>query len=237
MNLSSASVSSTRPPVSVCGTGRARICLADFLGSLFPAAVRSPGGSRYCRVSAPPADLPAGRIPTRFNALFRQCAGVPLLRLRVAPLAGDGMLTVCPSGKASRPSLRPRLTLIRLALIRNPWPSGGRVSRPPCRYSYLHLLFRILQDPSRDPFAGDGMLPYRTPTRTPPRLRQRTYARLLSMRDRSTSELLRTLQMNGCFRANILAVRAVPPRYCLQLGPYLGALAGGLSCSSLGRGP
>ncbi len=163
VNLSSASVSSTRPPVSVCGTGRARICLADFLGSMFPAAVRSPGGSRYCRVSAPPADLPAGRLPTRFNALFRQCAGVPLLRLRIAPLAGDGMLTVCPSGKASRPSLRPRLTLIRLALIRNPWPSGGRVSRPPCRYSYLHLLFRTLQDPSRDPFAGGGMLPYRAP--------------------------------------------------------------------------
>ena len=57
------------------------------------------------------------------------------------------------------------------------------------------------------------------------------------MRDHSTSELLRTLQMNGCFQANILAVYAIPPRYWLQLGPYLGALAGGLSCSSLGRGP
>ena len=57
------------------------------------------------------------------------------------------------------------------------------------------------------------------------------------MRDHSTSELLRTLQMNGCFQANILAVHAIPPRYWLQLGPHLGALAGGLSCSSLGRGP
>ena len=70
-----------------------------------------------------------------------------------------------------------------------------------------------------------------------PRLRQRTYARLLSMQDHSTSELLRTLQMNGCFQANILAVQAIPPRYGLQLSPHLGALAGGLSCSSLGRGP
>eukprot|EP00825_Cyclidium_porcatum_P017223 TRINITY_DN1_c0_g1_i18.p2 TRINITY_DN1_c0_g1~~TRINITY_DN1_c0_g1_i18.p2 ORF type:complete len:197 (+),score=-36.80 TRINITY_DN1_c0_g1_i18:1449-2039(+) len=34
-------------------------------------------------------------------------------------------------------------------------------------------------------------------------------ARLLSMPDRSTSELLRTLQMNGCFQANILAVKAI----------------------------
>ena len=70
-----------------------------------------------------------------------------------------------------------------------------------------------------------------------PRLRHRTYARLLSMRDHSTSELLRTLQMNGCFQADILAVYAIPPRYGLQLSPDLGALDGGLSCSSLGRGP
>ena len=57
------------------------------------------------------------------------------------------------------------------------------------------------------------------------------------MRSRSTGELLRTLQMNGCFQANIPAVSAIPPRYCLQLSPDLGALADGLSCSSLGRGP
>ena len=57
------------------------------------------------------------------------------------------------------------------------------------------------------------------------------------MRGRSTSELLRTLQMNGCFQANILAVCAAPPRYCLQLSPDFGALAGGLSCSSFGHGP
>ena len=57
------------------------------------------------------------------------------------------------------------------------------------------------------------------------------------MRDHSTGELLRTLQMNGCFQANIPAVCAAPPRYWLLLGPDLGALAGGLSCSSLGRGP
>ena len=81
------------------------------------------------------------------------------------------------------------------------------------------------------------MLPYRCHISGIPRLRQRTYARVLSMRDHSTSELLRTLQMNGCFQANILAVNAIPPRYWLQLGPYLGALAGGLSCSSFGRGP
>ena len=43
--------------------------------------------------------------------------------------------------------------------------------------------------------------------------------------------------MNGCFQANILAVSAGLPRYCLQLSPDSGTLAGGLSCPSLGRGP
>ena len=72
---------------------------------------------------------------------------------------------------------------------------------------------------------------------TLPWLRLDTYARVLSMQDHSTSELLRTLQMNGCFQANILAVLAIPPRYGLQLSVRLGTLADGLSCSSLGRGP
>ena len=85
--------------------------------------------------------------------------------------------------------------------------------------------------------ATTGMLPYQYLLLNIPRLRHRTYARLLSMRDHSTSELLRTLQMNGCFQANILAVQAIPPRYGLQLSPDLGALVDGLSCSSLGRGP
>ena len=97
-----------------------------------------------------------------------------------------------PIGLALRLILRSRLTLIRLALIRKPWSFGGRVSRPPCRYLCLHLLFRALQRPSRNAFRARGMLPYR------PHTGSRGFggvfhARLLSMRRRSTSELLRTL--------------------------------------------
>ena len=44
----------------------------------------APEGSRYCPVSASEVDLPASDIPTPFNALFRQCAGVSLLRLHIA---------------------------------------------------------------------------------------------------------------------------------------------------------
>ena len=59
-----------------------------------------------------------------------------------------------PIGYGFRPHLRGRLTLRGLALRRNPWTFGGRVSHPPCRYSCQHSHFRYLQDPSRDPFAG-----------------------------------------------------------------------------------
>ena len=58
------------------------------------------------------------------------------------------MLTVSPVGLAIRLSLRSRLTLIRLALIRKPQSSGVGVSRPHYRYLYLHLPFRALQNGS-----------------------------------------------------------------------------------------
>ena len=101
------------------------------------------------------------------------------------------MFTVSSIGLAVRLSLRSRLTLIRLALIRKPWSFGGRVSRPPYRYSYLHLLFHALQQGSSLIFDAHGMLPYHP--LLDPRLRHGIYARLLSTPDRSTSELLRTL--------------------------------------------
>src|SRR5690606_10865308 len=56
--------------------------------------------------------------------------------------------------------LRSRLTLIRLALIRKPYPFGGRVSHPPYRYLCLHLLFQPLQLILRPTFSAVGMLPY-----------------------------------------------------------------------------
>ena len=74
-----------------------KICLADFLGSLVTIAIRLPGGARYYNVSAKGVDLPAPPLPTRFNALFRQCADVSLLRLRFALHTSNRIFTVCPS--------------------------------------------------------------------------------------------------------------------------------------------
>ena len=58
--------------------------------------------------------------PTPFNRLFRQTAALSLLRLHVAPRGSTGILTGSAIGIAIRLSLRTRLTLIRLALIRKP---------------------------------------------------------------------------------------------------------------------
>ena len=98
--------------------------------------------------------------PTPLNRLFRQTAAVSLPRLHVALRGSNGILTVSAIGLAVRLSLRSRLTLIRLALIRKPQSFGGRVSRPPYRYSYLHLLFHALQRRSSAIFTAHGMLPY-----------------------------------------------------------------------------
>ena len=57
-------------------------------------------------------------------------------------------------GYAFRPHLRIRLTLLRLALSRNPWTFGDRVSHSVCRYSCQHSHFRYLHGASRHRFAG-----------------------------------------------------------------------------------
>ncbi len=86
-------------------------------------------------------------------------------------------------------SLRSRLTLIRLALIRNPESFGEGVSHPLYRYLFLHLLFRTLQQGSRLTFNAERNAPL-------PLIHSfgiQFNARLLSTPNSSTSELLRTL--------------------------------------------
>ena len=105
------------------------------------------------------ADLPTMSLSTPFNLLFRQQARVSLLRLLVTPYHSNGILTVSAIGCAVRLGLRARLTLIRLALIRNPWSCGEEVSRLLYRYLYLHLLFHCLQPVSRQAFCDPWNAP------------------------------------------------------------------------------
>ena len=133
---------SPRPPVSVCGTGgNAFKRLAGFLGSLVRDAISSPGGSEYYRLSSSPAYFTTRDITTAFNALFRQCAVLSLLRHRIAIRCRCWNINQLSIELRFRLALRTRLTLIRLALIRKPWSFGVRVSRPHYRYLCLHLLF------------------------------------------------------------------------------------------------
>ena len=63
-------------------------------------------------------------------------------------------INLVPIDYGFRPRLRGRLTLRGLALHRNPWTSGERVSHPLCRYSCRHSHFRCLQHGSRHTFTG-----------------------------------------------------------------------------------
>ena len=151
---------SPRPPVSVSGTGAACLKLSGF--SREPPSPRCPFG-RGLRVLSRlgTGRISPSRIPSRFNRQFRLTAAVPVLRPRFAARAGTGMLTRCPSDwpPSQRRALRSRLTLIRLALIRNPWSSGAGVFHPRCRYSCLHLPFHMLHRPSRGGFEAKWNAP------------------------------------------------------------------------------
>ena len=85
-------------------------------------------------------------LPTQSNKDRQRPAFVTPGRLRTIDLI--------PIGYGFRPHLRGRLTLRGLALRRNPWTFGERVSHPLYRYSCQHSHFRYLQDTSRRPFIG-----------------------------------------------------------------------------------
>ena len=118
---SSALVYSTRLRVSVCGTGTFRIMFSGFSRqSGYPCYWIVPKDAPYCQVRLSPRICLRKSTPTLFNGLFRQSAMVSLLLPHVTPEGSNGILTVSAIGLAVRLSLRSRLTLIRLALIRKP---------------------------------------------------------------------------------------------------------------------
>ena len=160
MILSSASVFSTRPPVSVYGTGTRKISGSGFSREPDYLLIRLRKRLRYFQVRLKRRIFLPQSASTPFNRLFRQPAGVSLLRLRIPLPSSTGILTGSSVGFALRLILRSRLTLIRLTLIRNPWSFGVRVSRPHYRYLYLHLLFQSLQYGLSRTFNAIGMLPY-----------------------------------------------------------------------------
>ena len=98
---------------------------------------------------------------TPFNHLFRQMAALSLLRLHITPKGSTGILTCSAIGLAVRLSLRTRLTLIRLALIRKPSLAAGRFLA--CLIvTYTYICFSTRSSKAHaSPSTRSGMLPYR----------------------------------------------------------------------------
>ena len=171
MVLPIASVCSTRPPVSVCGTGSSRLPrgfsrergLTRFAQSLR----RPPHPSRR-------ADFPALR-PTCFHGGVQNPARLPFpvtaparaLRWRY------GNVRPLRIGYACRPRLSPRLTLGGLASPRKPWACGGCVSRTSLATHASILAPAPSTGGHPSGFSQRGTLPYRRSMHSGPPLRRR----------------------------------------------------------------
>ena len=127
-----------------------------------------------------------------FNRLLFS-ASTSLLRLTTA---GAGILNLLSIAYAFRPRLRSRLTLGGRTFPRKPWVYGGREFNPSYRYSCLHSHLSPLHSCLRSCFNADdnAPLPIRmVKTTRLPELRYTAYRQSLSARDRSMSQLLRTV--------------------------------------------
>ena len=160
VSLPSALVYSTRPRVSVYGTGHQSLKFSGFSWQYDYLRYRiAPEGAPYYHASARKVDLPAS-----LNAFALQ---PPI------PSGGGSVTAASPRHTTDecrnvdrlaialgiRLRLRTRLTRGRLASPRKPWPYGGRASHPPYRYLYLHLPFLTLQHASRQAFDADRNAP------------------------------------------------------------------------------
>src|SRR5690606_6720964 len=152
---------SSRIPVSVCGTGFYNLKLSGF--SWKSDYLHYPRPRRFAVLSA--FSKTGGFAYQSYTYSFQR--SIPSDRGRVTTPSPHrsykkyGIINPLSIEFPLRVLLRPRLTLIRLALIRIPAPFGGQGSRLPYPYLCRLLLFQKLQRNSRHTFAAAGMLPYR----------------------------------------------------------------------------
>jgi hypothetical protein len=140
-------VCATRPRLPGHGSRLSR-SYASNLPSSFSIVLSS---ALVCSTSPPVSVSGTVHAPGLFPEPVHQPPQSDKGRHGFAAVTSGGLGNVCPIpiGYGFRPRLRGRLTLRGLALRRNPWTSGGRGSRPPCRYSCPHSHFRCLQRASR----------------------------------------------------------------------------------------
>jgi hypothetical protein len=189
--ISIALVFSTRPPVSVLVRARAT-SLEAFLGGM---ASRTCGLRPRHHVSELcPADFPTGP-PTRLPQDDHRLGSSSLPRPPVGQTVATRYWNInqLSIAYACRPRLRSRLTLSRIALLRNPWAFGGRVSHTSLVTHASILTSQASTAGFRRRFVALGTLPYH---RGKPR--STASVRVLSpvtssAHEHLTSELLRTL--------------------------------------------
>ena len=142
---------SPHPPVSVYGTGCTPLRDSGiFLRVWLPALSAPPWGRGTVGVRSPYPLQPT--IPSVGGSVTPRSPFVPACRRRNL----DRLSIGCPS----RVPLRSRLTLIRLALIRNPWVVGARVlPRVVVTHAYIFFSGRSSLPPGR-PSTLSAMLPY-----------------------------------------------------------------------------
>ena len=152
-------VFSTCPPVSVLVRARPT-SLDAFLGGM------------ASRTSAYTASASRLRLDGRRISLSPALRGYPRSTIAWVPLAYPVPPSVIAVGTwyrninllsiayAFRPRLRSRLTLSRLALLRNPWAFGGRVSHSSFVTRASILTSQASTAGLRRRFAGLGTLPY-----------------------------------------------------------------------------
>ena len=140
--LSSASVFSTCPPVSVSGTVLYKLWLAAFPGSLALMTSLYTEMSEPCRTSElnKKPDLPS-------LSPYMHIPGQPtpgsssLLRPHFTTYKKSRNINLVPINYAFLPRFRGRLTLLRLTSCRKPGTSGVRAFHPHYRYSCQHSHF------------------------------------------------------------------------------------------------
>ena len=145
--------------MSVCSTGTYRFKFSGFSWKSDYVHIHSAEALWYYQVQLKARICLCLSTSTLFNELFRQFAGLSLLRPHITSISSTGILTCSSIGFAIRLYLRPRLTLNRLALFRKPQSSGEGVSHPLYRYLYLHLLFLTLQHRLSYTFNADKNAP------------------------------------------------------------------------------
>ena len=160
VSLPSALVYSTRPRVSVYGTGHDALLLSGFSWKYDYLHCRiAPEGAAYSRASARDVDLPASLSTFALQPPIPSGGGSVTAPSPRRAGGSNVILNVSAIGLSVRMSLRTRLTLSRLALLRKPWSFGEGASHPLYRYLFLHLLFLTLQSTSRCAFDADRNAP------------------------------------------------------------------------------